>query len=677
MKRILVAVLCVVGVFWGLAAQGQVSLTILNPSFESPVLGDGGQTGMNPWDVPGWTAGTRQWVYNPTDGVFPGTTGSPGTVPGTGSGVNVLIIYGGTGSAEQTLGDTLTTGIYVLKVAVGRWLNQNGSVQLKLYAGTNVLALTSVTWGYSIPNGSFADVWLSYRATSDSPGLGEALKIRITGDDSTSVDNVRLEYYATEPSTTTWYVAPGGADGNTGANWGQAFATIQRGVDAAGLFDTVLVSNNTYTVANRIAVLRDITVRGLSANPSDTIVARDAAAGESRVFYVTAPGAVLSGLTITNGFINGYGAGVYLANGTLTNCVLTGNSVKDQVSNLYGGGVYMENGLITDCVFSNNNERVKDLLNYAPRGGAIAAGAGLIRRCTIGPNNYAANGSGVYAWAGRIEGCRIERNVGGNGAGIYINGPVTVESSVIVSNGTGGIYVNTGPAIIRNCTSSYNTGNSSQPGAGIYAGAQTLIENCVVGYNWNAWYGGGIYAGAGGTIVRGCLVIGNETYDGTGAAGIEAVSGVTVENCTVVGNNARGSGGNTCVGGVYVPSGALLRNTIVRGNRVQVFDGPDVHNLYFNGAAVSNNCAPELTGIGDGNTTNNPLFVAAGSNYGTSYAGYDLRLTNSSPCINAGQDQAWMDDAVDLDGNARLSQTVDMGAYEFQLPPAGTVITIR
>lgn len=668
-------------------AQGQTSLSINNPSFESPVLADGSSDASpDDWTEVGNLTG---WTRNPQDGQISGTTGLPGTMPGTGDGTQCFDLWNGN-AIEQTLGDTLTQGFYVLKVAVGHQNGQWGDagnrfrIGLTLLAGTNELENTRIDWDYAIQEGSFDDVSLTYEATAGSPGLGEALKIRVDGYNNYAyVDNFRLDYYATAPAGTTWYVAPppAGDDANGGTGWGDAFATIQRGVDAADVFDTVLVSNGTYSVSNAIEVLRDVTVRGDSGNPADVIVTLQPAY-TSRVFYVAAPCAVVSGLTITNGlggitrpngvFILGYGGGVWLAKGTLTNCVVTGNSVKDKVSNLHGGGAYMLNGVITDCVFSNNNERVALSLNYAPLGGAIAAAAGVIRRCTIGPNNYARTGA-LYLTGGRVEACVIRNNTEG---GIRIQGAVTVESSTIVSNASpSGVYVQTGPAVIRNSTISYNSVR------GIDAAGQSLIENCVVSYNGTAVLGGGININAGAnTTIRGCLVIGNEMYDTTGGAGISAVAGgpVMIENCTVVGNNARGNGSvNTCVGGVYAPSGTVLRNTIVRGNRVQTFDGSDVHNLFFTGAAVSNNCAPELTHGVDGNITSDPSFVAAGSGFGTSYTGYDLHLAKGSTCIDAGQYQTWMATAVDLDGAGRYNGTpVDMGAYEFP-PPAGTVIMLR
>jgi hypothetical protein len=61
----------------------------------------------------------------------------------------------------------------------------------------------------------------------------------------------------------------------------------------------------------------------------------------------------------------------------------------------------------------------------------------------------------------------------------------------------------------------------------------------------------------------------------------------------------------------------------------------------------------------DKNITNNPLFV--NTNAG------NYRLSQISPCINAGLNQSWMDSALDLDGgHYRLdpySRRVDMGCY--------------
>ena len=73
---------------------------------------------------------------------------------------------------------------------------------------------------------------------------------------------------------------------------------------------------------------------------------------------------------------------------------------------------------------------------------------------------------------------------------------------------------------------------------------------------------------------------------------------------------------------------------------------------------------------GSGNTTNNPQFV--------NFAGGSFRLKSTSPCINTGTNQAWMNGATDLDGQRRIdpvSGIVDMGCYEYVT--RGTMFIIR
>jgi len=60
---------------------------------------------------------------------------------------------------------------------------------------------------------------------------------------------------------------------------------------------------------------------------------------------------------------------------------------------------------------------------------------------------------------------------------------------------------------------------------------------------------------------------------------------------------------------------------------------------------------------GTRNITNDPGLV--------NLDGGDYRLNGNSPCVNAGLNQNWMTNAVDLDGRSRIRYgTVDMGVYE-------------
>jgi hypothetical protein len=63
---------------------------------------------------------------------------------------------------------------------------------------------------------------------------------------------------------------------------------------------------------------------------------------------------------------------------------------------------------------------------------------------------------------------------------------------------------------------------------------------------------------------------------------------------------------------------------------------------------------------GSGNITAYPEFIDPVAN--------NYRLADGSPCINAGLNQEWMTDDVDLDGRQRLdrfTRQVDMGCYEY------------
>jgi hypothetical protein len=64
---------------------------------------------------------------------------------------------------------------------------------------------------------------------------------------------------------------------------------------------------------------------------------------------------------------------------------------------------------------------------------------------------------------------------------------------------------------------------------------------------------------------------------------------------------------------------------------------------------------------GTGNITGDPQFV--------SYYLRDLRLSGSSPCIDAGTNQDWMAGAADWDGKPRIiNGRADVGAYECLRP---------
>jgi uncharacterized delta-60 repeat protein len=246
-----------------------------------------------------------------------------------------------------------------------------------------------------------------------------------------------------------------------------------------------------------------------------------------------------------------------------------------------------------------------------------------------------------------------------------------------VTNG-GGVWCASTNAFLTNCTL---TGNSAPWfGGGAYGGT---LYNCTLSGNGavggGEFYEGGSGGGAYGGTLNNCTLTGNVASFGGGAFGCTlnnctlssnlaidihsppsggGATSCTLNNCTLTGNSASASRFPYPFGGGA--SGSTLYNCIVYSNMAYSADfGP----LAIDDAHLSTLrycCTTYGPTSGVGNITGDPLFV--------DYAGGNLRLQPTSPCIDAG-DIAYAPGPVDLDGNPRIvDDMVDMGAYEFQGP---------
>ena len=325
-----------------------------------------------------------------------------------------------------------------------------------------------------------------------------------------------------------------------------------------------------------------------------------------------------------------------------------------------------------------------------------------------------------------ISGITFQNGTAVNGGGAYIrtnNGIVTIENSEFDTNDAtydgAGLYARSsgsGTITISGITTSNNVGGGGGAGAYAYANGDITVTDSIFKNNTvtadNS--GGGLhaYARSGGTVtVTGCTFTGNEamatdalaggSYTETWTSGFtifvnNTLSGnssnycggayfnggpMTVANNTLSGNHAVNSGG----GMIFEMQGgtADISNNIVWGNTavgsgadIEIGDGNPSHI-----AVLSNNDYGELTSFGGGSVTEDatninldPLFLAT-SNLDSS--NWDLHLTESSPCIDAGDNTLIPSGTTtDRDGDSRVidgdvdgTATVDMGSDEYNPPP--------
>jgi hypothetical protein len=196
----------------------------------------------------------------------------------------------------------------------------------------------------------------------------------------------------------------------------------------------------------------------------------------------------------------------------------------------------------------------------------------------------------------------------------------------------------------------------------------------------DAFGGGAVYC-----TLNNCTITGNsvtepaeyfEMYsvtldDDDGVRGGGGVCGCRLTNCALSNNSAEGSSGYLFGSGRGIPlvrvatvgGGALdstLFNCTLTGNYASdsgggAFEGAQNNCILFSNNPDGDNSSPGF--LAGNNWIGNPLFADSAG-----------RLQSNSPCINAGNN-AYVVGTIDLDGNPRIKGgTVDIGAYEFQLP---------
>ncbi|MDP7023782.1 MAG: choice-of-anchor Q domain-containing protein [Kiritimatiellia bacterium] len=277
-----------------------------------------------------------------------------------------------------------------------------------------------------------------------------------------------------------WYVATNGT--GDGSSWASPTNDIEGAINAAGVGDTVWVTNGVYNLAgNQISVNTNVTVKSVNG-ASSTIID---GGGSGRIFSINHADALVSGFTIQNGHAGetGTGGGVYLYSGTVEDCDIINNVAR------HGCGAYMTTGTISRCLIQGNT-------------------------MTAGGDGY---GAGIRTLGGTIDSCRILEN--------ETNDSTWSRGGGVWHENQGG---NGSDLIIRNCLIARNLSlGPNRGGGGIYSLTDVDIINCTIVSNHTAHTSGGGLDNQGATMtVKNSIVRGNQDSDqfDTGNANANSVS---------------------------------------------------------------------------------------------------------------------------------------------------------
>ena len=350
-------------------------------------------------------------------------------------------------------------------------------------------------------------------------------------------------------------------------------------------------------------------------------------------------------VTFTGNSATGVGGGMYNITDTLTtltDVTFNGNSAVDR-----GGGMYNMDGT------SAHLENVTFTGNTANYGGGMenhATDTGMVNVIFEG-NSANFDGGAIYNHHSNphLINVWIMNNTADYGAGMY-NGwssnpeleYMTFDSNSATYRGGGMYNIDTSSPLLVNVA--FNENSAVEYGGGIYnyTGSLPRLVNVVFYGNSANYYGGGIY-----------------NYS----------SSPTLENVTLGGNIAfLGGGAMFSVSKGITLSTPSISNSILWGNTIDQVGADISSTLTISYTDVQGGCPASATCTSVINL--DPLFVST--------AGGDLRLTLTSPAIDAGNNTL-VDSSIttDLLGNSRRRDVptvpdtgvgpapiVDMGAYE-------------
>ncbi|MEO9871815.1 choice-of-anchor Q domain-containing protein [Ekhidna sp.] len=408
-----------------------------------------------------------------------------------------------------------------------------------------------------------------------------------------------------------WYVKPNAVGSNNGTSWENAFTDLQPALDTATIGDRIWVAEGVY-MPTESPDMSSIDDRDKSFHlDKDLLIYGGFAGNEVKLDErdVHNNPTILSGDIAQNDLVSGSGS-------TL--------SITDNEENTY-------HVLIN---FNLTYETVID--GFTISGGNADANGSIVYSSQF---FYKMFGGGIYNW---------------NSSPTFSNIIITANSA----DSGGGIYNELAYNTVAPDSDMINlfiSKNEAEIGGGMYnSSSHPSLVNAVFVGNRASLAGGGIYN----TLVSNPSLIND----------------VLTDNMSIYG------------GGMVSENGSLptVTNTIIWGN-VASTSGPELHgsgmsiftNSLIQGSGGSSMWDSSFGTDNGGNLDADPLFFDASNPIGTDniFGTVDdgLTLTNPSPAIDTGDNNASQID-TDIAGNPRPYGTnVDLGAYEFQgglVPPS-------
>ena len=397
-------------------------------------------------------------------------------------------------------------------------------------------------------------------------------------------------------------------------------------------------------------------------------------------------GTVTNSTILANGTTTGSGGGIYMSGGTVDGCYIDG---EGGTMSWHGGCIYMKNGTVRNTVCTNGVCRAAG----SREGGNIYMENGTLENVTLADGQCAQDGGNLRMAGGTATGIVCTDGVagrsGGNicaqanakisestlsggssvnvGGNLYAYGSVTVDGCEIfdgVSNADGG-NIRIGDNVVVSDSKIYDGAivtDAEKKGANVYMDGSTKLIRChmsggtsfktdgeTVGYDR-----GSVCAYSATTLIQDCLV------EGSSCGGILLGTTGNLYGTTIVDNNKYGIWSWKAL--------QVFQNCVIFGNYNGDMSVPKEYsgNQPSGDGSAFQNCAMAANTL---STTTYPTLVTISRSDFADYANGDYRPAADGALVDAGaKDERTEASTVDLDGKPRLSDSIDIGCYEYQHP---------